>query len=498
MFSRLMPSPTQQIEAGERRGAGAGAHELHLVQVLADDAQPVQDRGADDDRGAVLVVVKHRDLHPLAAFLLDVEALGRLDVLEIDAAERGLERDDHVDQLVRVELVDLDVEAVEPREFLEQHRLAFHDGLRGERSDRAQAEHRGAVGHDGDQIAARGQRRGLVRIADDFVARRGNARRVGERQVALVGELLGRQQRDLARRKLPVIFEGSLADVFVGHGGGLLGWFEPGPTIIIQPFAAHLRTAEVCARSKSPEWAGRYTLGTISPWRAGFRAPIANPPGMALSPLFWSIAFALVAGTLAILVLPLLRRSARGRSAGGSVGGHGGLPRSQAADRGRFRGGRDHHRGARHRARRAHRALRRTSSRRTRRRRGPAATARVWIAALVLVACVPVVAGVLYFALGNPAAMTAPRRRRRTRDHRSADRRDGRRTREAAAGQSGRWRGLGAARPLVSRARALRRRGARVCRSREAAARRARRSTPIGRRPWRRRRDAASRDSRPS
>ena len=47
-----------------------------------------------------------------------------------------------------------------------------------------------------------------------------------------------------------------------------------------------------------------------------------------------------------------------------------------------------------------------------------------WIAAMVLVACVPVIAGVLYFALGNPAAVNgaaavsaeartaAPRRRR--------------------------------------------------------------------------------------
>ena len=42
MFSRLMPSRDQQIEAGERRGAGAGADELDLGDILADDAQPVQ------------------------------------------------------------------------------------------------------------------------------------------------------------------------------------------------------------------------------------------------------------------------------------------------------------------------------------------------------------------------------------------------------------------------------------------------------------------------
>ena len=165
----------------------------------------------------MLVVVEHRDLHPLAQLALDVEALGRLDVLEVDAAERRLERADDVDQLVRIALVDLDVEAVDAGEFLEQHRLAFHHRLAGERTDRAQAEHRGAVGDDADQIAARGEVARLGRIADDFVAGGGDARRIGKRQIALIGELLGRQDRDLARRMRAVIFERGLANVLVGH-----------------------------------------------------------------------------------------------------------------------------------------------------------------------------------------------------------------------------------------------------------------------------------------
>ena len=44
-------------------------------------------------------------------------------------------------------------------------------------------------------------------IADDLVARCRHARGVGEREVALVGELLGRLDRDLSRRELPVILE---------------------------------------------------------------------------------------------------------------------------------------------------------------------------------------------------------------------------------------------------------------------------------------------------
>ena len=46
----------------------------------------VDQAGGGDDRGAVLVVVEHRDVHQLAQPLLDDEALRRLDVLEVDAA----------------------------------------------------------------------------------------------------------------------------------------------------------------------------------------------------------------------------------------------------------------------------------------------------------------------------------------------------------------------------------------------------------------------------
>ena len=83
---------------------------------------------------------------PLAQLLLDVEALRRLDVLEVDAAEGRLERGDDVDQLVRVVLGDLDVEDVDAGELLEQDALAFHHRLGGERADGAQAQHGGAVG----------------------------------------------------------------------------------------------------------------------------------------------------------------------------------------------------------------------------------------------------------------------------------------------------------------------------------------------------------------
>ena len=112
---------------------------------------------------------------------------------------------------VGVALGDLDVEHVDAGELLEQHRLAFHHRLRGERADRAEAEHRGAVGDDADHVAARGVAERVVGIGDDLLARRGDARRIREREVALVRQLLGRRDRDLPGRRELVILERRLA-----------------------------------------------------------------------------------------------------------------------------------------------------------------------------------------------------------------------------------------------------------------------------------------------
>ena len=57
----------------------------------------------------------------------------------------GSSADTTLDHALDVRRVDLDVEHVDAGEFLEQHRLAFHHRLGGERADIAEAEHGGAV-----------------------------------------------------------------------------------------------------------------------------------------------------------------------------------------------------------------------------------------------------------------------------------------------------------------------------------------------------------------
>ena len=213
----LHAEPHVMLGRRDRGGAGAGEHDAaSSAMFFVDDLERVEQRGAGDDRGAVLVVVEDGDLERLAQRLFDVEAVRRADVLEIDAADRRLEQLAELDDVVRVLGSDFEIEHVEIGELLEEIAFAFHHRLAGDRADVAESEHGGAVGDDGDEVALR---RVLVReigILLDLEARLGDAGRVGERQIALIGQRLGRNDGDLSRPAVGVVVEGVLA---FGHDG---------------------------------------------------------------------------------------------------------------------------------------------------------------------------------------------------------------------------------------------------------------------------------------
>ena len=101
-----------------------------------------------------------------------------------------------------------------PANFLNRTALPSITGFDAERSDIAEAEHGGAVGDDGDEIGARGQRGRFRRIFGDRRAGGRNARRIGQRKVALVGERLGRLNLELSRPRQPVIGERRGLEIF--------------------------------------------------------------------------------------------------------------------------------------------------------------------------------------------------------------------------------------------------------------------------------------------
>ena len=138
------------------------------------------------------------DLHALAQALLDLETLGALDVFQIDAAEGGLQRRHHIDQTRDVLFRHLDVEHVDAGEFLEQDGLAFHHRLRRQRADVAQTQHRRAVGQNRDEILTGGQMGRLGRILRYGLAGHSHAGRIGQSQIALVAERLGRLNLEFA------------------------------------------------------------------------------------------------------------------------------------------------------------------------------------------------------------------------------------------------------------------------------------------------------------
>ncbi len=209
------------IDAGKGRCARARDGHLDRIDALAHELQAVEQRGARDDGRAVLVVVEHRDVHALAQLALDVKALGRLDVLEVDAAQRGFERGDDFDELVRVALGEFDVEHVDAGKLFEQAAFALHHGLARERADVAQPEHGRAVGDHAHEVAARGVVEGLGRIGVDVQAGVGHAGRVSEREVALVRQRLGRTHGNFAAHGRAVIGARGVAQDLFGGGEGL-------------------------------------------------------------------------------------------------------------------------------------------------------------------------------------------------------------------------------------------------------------------------------------
>src|SRR5580658_939503 len=212
------------LRAGDAGGARAVEDHAYVADAFAGQVQGVQQRGAGDDGGAVLIVVEDGNLHGAAAFFLDVEAFGRLDILQIDAAEGGLEHLAGADDFVGVGSGQFDIEDVDIGEALEQDGLAFHYGLAGGGADVAESEDSGAVGDDGNEITFAGVLIDQAGVAGDFEARHGHTGGVGQAQVALGEAGVGGDYGDFAGGLGGVIGEGFLGiDVHRGTlGTGLL------------------------------------------------------------------------------------------------------------------------------------------------------------------------------------------------------------------------------------------------------------------------------------
>jgi hypothetical protein len=79
-----------------------------LVSLMSRSGQVerIDQPGHGDDRGAMLVVMEHRNVHLFAQAAFDDEAVRRLDVLKVDAAKGRPEIFDRIDELFDIVGVD--------------------------------------------------------------------------------------------------------------------------------------------------------------------------------------------------------------------------------------------------------------------------------------------------------------------------------------------------------------------------------------------------------
>ena len=206
----LHPERHQQIHTGNRRCACARHHHAHVRDIFLNHPQTVQNSGSTDDCRTVLIIVEDRNIHALAQFLLNVEALRGFNIFEVNAAKRGFQGRNHIDKFIRIEFIHFDVENINPGEFLKQNAFAFHYRLTGQRANVAEAQHRCTVGNNRNQVAARGIFVGGQRVFLNFQTRRSHARRVGQRQIALCCQRLGRRNLDFTGYRKLVEIEGAL------------------------------------------------------------------------------------------------------------------------------------------------------------------------------------------------------------------------------------------------------------------------------------------------
>ena len=210
-----------QCGTGEGRCARTVDHHLAVLQLAARHMAGVDQAGGGDDRGAVLVVMHHRDVHLFAQGLLDNEAFGRGDIFQIDAAEAGFHQRHGIDEGFRVFGVEFEIDRIHIGETLEQDGLAFHHRLRRERAQIAEAQDRSAVGNHRHEVGPCGIARRILGIGGNRLDRGRNARRIGQRQIALGRHGLARNDLDLTGTDRFVI-EQRFARVetvllFVGH-----------------------------------------------------------------------------------------------------------------------------------------------------------------------------------------------------------------------------------------------------------------------------------------
>ena len=107
--------------------------------------------------------MENRDIAALLQLLLDLETAGSGDVLQVYAAEGACQQSDGIHDIVHILAPHAERNRVHITEGLEQDAFTLHNRHTGFRSDIAQTQDCGTVGHYGYGVPAAGQ---LVALID--------------------------------------------------------------------------------------------------------------------------------------------------------------------------------------------------------------------------------------------------------------------------------------------------------------------------------------------
>ena len=188
----------QMFGNGNARGARTVQHHPRRADFPPGDLQRAQEGRGHHHSGTVLIVMEDGNVAHLLELLLNLEAPGGGDVLQVDAAKAARQQRHRADDLVHVLAADAQGEGVHVGKGLEQRALALHHGHTGLRADVAQAQHGGAVGDHGHQVGPAGQLVGLVHIRMDDHAGLGHAGGIAQGQIPPVVHRRAGHNLDLA------------------------------------------------------------------------------------------------------------------------------------------------------------------------------------------------------------------------------------------------------------------------------------------------------------
>ena len=154
----------QQISNGDAGSTGTVDDDLHLAHLLPGHLHGVNEGCRHDHSRTVLIVMEYQNVALLLQLLLDLEAAGCRNVLQVHAAEGACQKGNGIHDGVHVLGADAEGNGIHITELLKEHALSFHHRHAGLRTDVAETENSGTICHHGHCVPAAGQLPALLRI----------------------------------------------------------------------------------------------------------------------------------------------------------------------------------------------------------------------------------------------------------------------------------------------------------------------------------------------